>query len=119
MAVQNKRSGYRFSGYAEQNRSDVPGSRRNRQHSYQESKSIERLHVENKRQHEGERNGTSTRQDPDNEPDDDAEEEEEKVGKVNVCMKPEKNASSIARFTSLAALWKIHLSGPEAVCHSG
>jgi hypothetical protein len=41
-----------------------------------------------------------------------------KVGKVNVCMKPEKNASSIAGFISLAALWKIHLSGPEAVCHS-
>jgi hypothetical protein len=82
MAVQNKRSGYRFPRYAEQNRSDVPGRRRNRQHSDQESKSIERLHVENKGQHEGERNCTSdTRQDPDNEPDDDAEEEEEKGGK--------------------------------------
>src|SRR5262245_2547818 len=82
MAVQNKRRGYGFAGHAEQNRSDVPGRRCNRQHSYQESKSIERLHVENKGQHEGERNGTSdTRQDPDNEPDDDAEEEEEKGGK--------------------------------------
>src|SRR5262245_25629404 len=82
MAVQNKRRGYGFAGHDEQNRSDVPGRRRNRQHSYQESKSIERLHVENKGQHEGERNRTpDTRQDPDNEPDDDAEEEEEKGGK--------------------------------------
>src|SRR5262245_59959021 len=105
MAVQNKRGGYRFAGHAEQNRSDVPGGRRNRQHSYQESKSIERLHVENKGQHEGERNRTSdTRQDPDDEPDDDAEEEEEKGGKSKCLYEAGKKC---VKHCAILLLWRL------------